>query len=76
MAILGGLGWDEVRFHSPLFAGDRIHVRSRVESLRESKSRPGLGVMTSLTEIRRADESLVSSFKVSVLIAKRARDAK
>jgi len=71
LAILGGLGWDEIRFRAPLLAGDRIRVRSRVESLRESRSRPGIGILTTSTELVKADETVCASWKISVLIAKR-----
>jgi acyl dehydratase len=42
---VGNLGWDEVRFPKPVFAGDTIHVESRVLEKRESKSRPANGVV-------------------------------
>lgn len=42
---VGNLGWDEVRFPKPLFAGDTIHVESSVLEKRESKSRPTQGIV-------------------------------
>jgi acyl dehydratase len=42
---VGNLGWDEVRFPKPVFAGDTIHVESAVVEKRESKSRPDNGVV-------------------------------
>jgi acyl dehydratase len=42
---VGNLGWDEVRFPKPPFAGDTIHVESRVLEKRESKSRPANGIV-------------------------------
>ena len=43
---VGNLGWDEVRFPKPVFAGDTIHVESTVLEKRESKSRPDNGIVT------------------------------
>jgi len=43
---VGNLGWDEVRFPKPVFAGDTIHVESSVLEKRESKSRPDNGIVT------------------------------
>jgi len=37
---VGNLGWDEVRFPAPVFAGDTLRVESEVLELRESRSRP------------------------------------
>ncbi len=43
---VGNLGWDEVRFPKPVFAGDTIRVESTVLEKRESKSRPDNGIVT------------------------------
>ncbi len=42
---VGNLGWDEVRFPKPVFAGDTLHVESKVLEKRESKSRPNNGIV-------------------------------
>ena len=68
MSVLSALGWDDVRLKSPLFAGDHIRARSFVESKRISKSRPSCGIVTLRNEIVRADDSLVASYAVSVLV--------
>ncbi len=41
---VGNLGWNEVRFPKPVFHGDTLHVRTTVDELRESKSRPDAGI--------------------------------
>jgi acyl dehydratase len=43
---VGNLGWEEVRFPKPVFAGDTIRAESVVVALRESKSRPTQGIVT------------------------------
>ena len=42
---VGNLGWDEVRFPKPVFAGDTLHVETTVLEKRESKSRPLNGIV-------------------------------
>lgn len=42
---VGNLGWDEVRFPRPVFAGDTLHVQSKVLEKRVSKSRPENGIV-------------------------------
>lgn len=42
---VGNLGWDEVRFPKPVFAGDTLHVDTVVLGLRDSKSRPRNGIV-------------------------------
>ena len=43
---VGNLGWEEVRFPKPVFSGDTIRAESVVAALRDSKSRPGQGIVT------------------------------
>jgi acyl dehydratase len=43
---VGNLGWEDVRFPRPVFAGDTIRAESAVVALRESKSRPQQGIVT------------------------------
>jgi acyl dehydratase len=43
---VGNLGWEEVRFPKPVCAGDTIRAESVILALRESKSRPGQGIVT------------------------------
>jgi acyl dehydratase len=43
---LGNLGMGDIRFKSPVFHGDTIHVVTRVKDMRESKSRPNEGIVT------------------------------
>ena len=50
MNVFANMGWDEVRMPNPVFEGDTIYSRSKVLALRESKSRPSLGLVTVATE--------------------------
>lgn len=43
---IGNLGWEQVSFPKPVFAGDTIRAESSVVALRESKSRPDQGIVT------------------------------
>src|ERR1700754_3172082 len=43
---LGNLGWEEVAFPKPVFAGDTIRAETKVVGLRDSKSRPTQGIVT------------------------------
>src|SRR3546814_10156599 len=41
---VGNLGWEEVAFPKPVFAGDTLRTETEVIALRESKSRPERGI--------------------------------
>ena len=43
---VANLGWEEVKFPAPVFAGDTIRVETEVLDRRESKSRPTQGIVT------------------------------
>jgi acyl dehydratase len=43
---VGNLGWEQVAFPRPVFAGDTIRAESVVVGLRDSKSRPAQGIVT------------------------------
>jgi acyl dehydratase len=44
--IVGNLGFGEVAFPKPLFHGDTLYAETKVTDKRESKSRPGEGIVT------------------------------
>lgn len=65
---IGNLGWDEVRFPRPVFAGDTLHVESKVLEKRESKSRPDNGIVLFLHTAYNQRNELVASCKRSALM--------
>lgn len=42
---IGNLGWEDVNFKRPVFAGDTLRSETTVVSLRASKSRPTQGIV-------------------------------
>lgn len=68
---IANLGWDEVRFPKPLFVGDTVNVVTEVLELRESKSRPGAGIVTFLHQAYNQHGDLVASCKRSGLQSKK-----
>ena len=46
VTIVGNLGFSEIAFPKPLFHGDTLYAETLVTDKRESKSRPGEGVVT------------------------------
>ena len=55
----------------PLFVGDTLYAESEVLEKRESKSRPGAGIVTVQTDGFNQDGKLICSFSRTMLIAKR-----
>ena len=70
---IANLGMDEVRFTAPVFAGDTLYAESEVLAKRESKSRPGQGIVTIRTLGRNQRGEVVCSFKRDILIPGRGQ---
>ena len=68
---IANLGWKEVRLTAPVFPGDTIYAQSKVLDVRESRSRPSQGIVTTHTEGFKADGTVFLSFERSSLVAKR-----
>ncbi len=63
---------DEVIHHAPVFHGDTLYARSEVLTLRESRSRPGWGIVTVRSEGYNQDQVKVISFKRTMIVKKRS----
>ena len=62
------LGWREVRLPAPVFAGDTISAETEVLEKRDSKSRPGFGIVTVRTRgLNQRDETVIE-FERSILL--------
>ena len=48
--LVANLGYDKLVMPKPVFIGDTLHAASEVIGLRESKSRPGSGIVTFVHE--------------------------
>ena len=62
------LGWREVRLPAPVFAGDTIRAETEVLSKRESKSRPGYGIVTVRTRGLNQRDEIVIEFERSIML--------
>lgn len=65
---IANLGMDEVKFTAPVFAGDTIYGESEVLAKRESKSRPGQGIVTIRTTGKNQRGEMVCTFVRNMLI--------
>jgi len=68
--VFANLGWNKVTLPNPVFEGDTIHSRSTVEAIRESASRPGLGIVTVRTVGLNQTGAVVIEFTRTLLVYK------
>lgn len=71
MNVFANMGWDEVRMPNPVYEGDTIYSRSKVLALRESKSRPNLGLVTVATEGYNQDGKIVITYRRTFMVYKK-----
>jgi len=68
---VANLGWTDIAMPAPVFNGDTLYAESTVLEKRESKSRPGQGIVTVATRAWKQDDTTVMTFKRSILVPKR-----
>ncbi len=71
--VLANLGWDEVRLPNPVFEGDTIYSQSEVFTVRESQSRPHVGIVTVKTTGYNQDGTIVITFNRTIMVYKRGQ---
>ena len=68
---IANLGWTDIAMPAPVFNGDTLYAESTVLDKRESKSRPGQGIVTVATRAWKQDGATVMTFKRSILVPKK-----
>jgi acyl dehydratase len=69
--IVGNLGFGEVAFPKPLFHGDTLYAETEVTDKRESKSRPGEGIVTFSHIGRNQHGDIVATASRKTMVRKR-----
>ncbi len=65
------LGFEEVKFLNPVFAGDTLYAQCEVLEKRESRSRPEMGIVKVRTVGNNQNGVPVVEFKRTVMVWKR-----
>ncbi|WP_118185425.1 MaoC family dehydratase [Paraburkholderia phosphatilytica] len=65
---IANLGWKQVELLSPVFPGDTVYACSQVKDVRESRSRPGQGIVTVVTEAFNQNGTIFMRFERSCLV--------
>jgi acyl dehydratase len=70
---VANLGMTEVKFPHPLFEGDTVHCSTTIVAKRESKSRPGMGIVEFDHRAYNQDDRLVAQCRRQALMRMRPR---
>jgi len=68
---VANLGWTDIRLTHPVYVGDTLYAESICTGLRESRSRPGMGIVTMVTRGLNQDGDVIVSWTRSVMVPKR-----
>ena len=68
---IANLGWTDIVLPAPVFNGDTLYAESTVLEKRESKSRPGQGIVSVATRGWKQDGTTVMTFQRTILVPKR-----
>ena len=71
---IANLGWKEIRLPKPVFIGDTLYAESTVLEKRESKSRPGQGIVTLRTLGKNQRGETVCEFERTILVMKKGSE--
>jgi acyl dehydratase len=72
--VFCNLGWDNVRLPNPVFHGDTIYSQSKVLELRDSKSRPNVGIVKVSTVGYKPDGTIVITFIRTFMVFRRGKN--
>jgi acyl dehydratase len=68
--LVANLGYDQVVMPSPVFIGDTLHFETRVESKRDSRSRPDAGLVVFEHRAINQRDQIVCQCKRTALVRK------
>lgn len=67
---VANLGWNDIRLVHPVYVGDTVYAESLITELRESASRPGMGIVTMRTRGLNQDGQELVVWTRSVMVPK------
>ena len=71
---VASLGWDKWRFKRPIMIGDTVRARWRLTEKRESRSKPGMGIITEFVELMNQRGEVVQDGEHITLLRKRPHE--
>jgi acyl dehydratase len=71
---VASLGWDKWRFIHPIVIGDTVRARWRLTDKRESRSKPGMGIITDFVELVNQRGEVVQSGEHITMVRKRPHE--
>ena len=71
IAMIAGLGWDELRFPKPVMVGDVLRCKSEIVDKRVSNSKPNRGIVVTQMTVTNQNEDVVATYKFTNMVFRR-----
>ena len=71
VAAVSALGFNDLKWHHPVFSGDVLSYKTVCIKARPSNSRPECGIINTANELYNQDGTLLFSMQVSILMSRR-----
>lgn len=71
IAVIAGLGWQDVRFPLPVFAGDTVRLKTEIIDTRVSGSKPDRGIVTTHISLLNQDDAVVTEYKLLSMVQRK-----
>lgn len=75
-AVIGALGFDEVRFPHPVYVDDELFAAIECTDKRASRSKPDRGIVTLFVRLYNQDDVTVLSYIDTVMFSRRSKSQK
>ena len=69
LQVLAGLGFDGLKMHLPVYAGDTLTCLIKVEQLRRSQSKPDRGIVTHFCQLMNQRQECVFEIYATALVS-------
>jgi itaconyl-CoA hydratase len=73
--VVANLGWYDIELLQPVHAGDTIEAESTILETRDSRSRPGQGIVSVMTRARNQTGDTVLTYRRNLLVYRRDADS-
>ena len=71
LAVIAGLGWNDVRFPVPVCVGDVLRMKSEIIEKRESRSKLDRGIIVSLNQLINQNNEVATEYKIVTLMMRK-----
>lgn len=70
LQVMAGLGFDAMRIHKPVYAGDTLYCMVNVDQLKASRTKPDRGIVTNFCQLYNQHDECVFEVYSTAMVAR------